>query len=296
MRAEKSGILLIDKSIGMTSARTVAIVKRLTRSKKAGHTGTLDPLATGLLICCLNQATKLARFFLAGEKTYEAILRLGLTTDTQDATGRILARKDFRHVSETAVKEGLHELTGNIQQQPPIYSAVKHRGKPLYHYARKGEPVAKPPRTVIISALTLRKIELPEVHFSVTCSAGTYIRTLCADLGVALGCGAHLAALRRTISCDFSIGQALNPEQLETLAAKDIWQSRLVSPVDALPDMPTHQASDALREKIRFGRTLSPADAIQVTGQKMKIIDSDRKLLAIIDQNFRYYCVFPDGI
>lgn len=294
--SEKTGILLIDKPEKMTSAKVVAIIKRLTGSKKAGHTGTLDPLATGLLVCCLNQATKLAQFLLTGEKTYQATLRLGVTTDTQDATGKILDRKDFFHISKNDIEAGFREFIGSIQQRPPIYSAVKHQGKPLYHYARKGEPVAKPPRTVVISALTIKKIELPDVYFSVTCSAGTYIRTLCADLGKAFGCGGHLAALRRTASCGFSVGCALKPKALETLAAEGVWDARLVLPVDALPDMPTHQASGVLREKIRYGRPLDLTDGIRVTGEKMKIIDTDRKLLAVIDRNYKYCCVFPEGI
>ena len=296
MRDVPGGILLIDKPAGMTSAKVVAMVKRLTGSNKTGHAGTLDPLATGLLICCLNQATKLARFLLEGEKTYEAVLRLGIRTDSQDAAGRILSRQDTSNVTETEVEKTMRGFTGPIQQQPPAYSALKYHGKPLYHWARKGKPVAKPPRTVVISSLEIQKIALPRVCFSVTCSAGTYIRTLCADVGDSLGCGGHLMSLRRTVSCGFLVAQALDLEQLETMADTGAWKARLIPPVDALPGMPAHQADNALRDKIKFGRPIGPSDGIKIQAEKIKIIDADWNLLAVIDRKYRYCCVFPDGI
>ncbi len=292
----ESGILLIDKPAGMTSARGVAIVKRLTGAGKVGHTGTLDPMATGLLICCLNQATKLAQFLLKGEKTYEAVLHLGVQTDTQDATGRVTARKSASQVMESDVAEAMQAFTGNILQQPPAYSALKHQGKPLYHWARSGKPVVKPPRNVVISELVIKKIVWPEVFFRITCSAGTYVRTVCADVGDALGCGGHLSALRRTASCGFSIPRAVTPAQLEDAVQAGSWKKRLISPADALADIPAHPATDALGEKIKFGRPIGPADGIQVQSKNVKIIDADGKLLAIIDETYRYCCVFPNGI
>ncbi|RUA02372.1 MAG: tRNA pseudouridine(55) synthase TruB [Deltaproteobacteria bacterium] len=296
MRPMESGILLIDKPRDMTSAKVVAIVKRLTGAGKAGHTGTLDPMATGLLVCCLNQATRLARFLLTGTKTYEAVLRLGVRTDTQDTAGQVLDSRDISDVTPARVEKTLRGFIGTIQQQPPAYSALKHDGKPLYQWAREGKPVAKPPRTVIISALEIQKIVLPEVHFRVNCSAGTYIRTLCADAGDSLGCGGHLAMLRRTASCGFSVTRALNLEQLEKMADTRSWRARLISPVDALPDISSHQADDVLRKKIKYGQPLGLSDGIQIQGKYMKIIDSRRNLLAIIDGNYRYCCVFPDVI
>lgn len=296
MQPAKNGILLIDKPAGITSAKAVAVVKQLTDSKKTGHAGTLDPMATGLLICCLNQATKLARFLLEGEKTYLAVLYLGVKTDSQDATGRILSRQDTSYITETEVKKTIAAFTGPIQQQPPAYSAVKYRGKPLYHWARKGKPVAKPPRTVVISSLKIQKIALPKVYFSVTCSAGTYIRTLCADVGDSLGCSGHLMSLRRTASCGFMVAQALDLEQLQILSGTDGWKARLIPPVDALPGLPAHQADHALGDKIKFGQSIGPADGIEIRAEKMKIIDADRNLLAIIDRKYKYCCVFPDGV
>ncbi len=296
MRPPESGILLIDKPIGMTSAQVVAAVKRLTGVGKVGHTGTLDPLATGLLVCCLNQATKLARFLLEGEKTYEAVLHLGIATDTQDAAGRFLAKKDTSHVTKAEVEKTMRAFLGVIRQQPPVYSALKHKGKPLYHWARRGKPVAKPPRTVVISAMEIQKIALPEVYFSVTCSSGTYIRTLCSDAGDSLGCGGHLAALRRTASCGFLVTEAIKLEQLETLADGGAWKARLISPVDAIPGIPAHRVDDVLGNKIKFGRPIGPSDGIRIRGEHVKMIDADDNLLAIIDRKYKYCCVFPDGI
>jgi tRNA pseudouridine55 synthase len=296
MRSLDSGVLLIDKPTGMTSAQVVAAVKRLTGTGKVGHTGTLDPLATGLLVCCLNRATRLARFLLEGEKTYEAVLGLGVTTDTQDAAGRVLTRHDTTGVTKTGVQKTMGAFTGAIRQQPPVYSALKHHGKPLHHWVRKGNPVAKPPRNVVISALEIRKIELPDVYFSVTCSKGTYIRTLCADIGDALGCGAHLTALRRTASCGFSVTQSMALEQLDAMADTGAWKNRLISPADALPFMPTHQANDALVDKIKFGRPIGPSDGIRIGEKHVKVINAAHDLLAIIDRKYKYCCVFPDGI
>ncbi len=296
MRPIESGILLIDKPVGMTSAQVVAAVKRLTGVGKVGHTGTLDPLATGLLICCLNQATKLARFLLEGEKSYEAVLNLGVATDTQDATGQILSRQDTSSVTKAAVERTMHTFLGVIRQQPPVYSALKHEGKPLYHWARKGKPVAKPSRTVVISALEIQKVTLPEVYFSVSCSAGTYIRTLCADVGDSLGCGGHLTALRRTASCGFSVTRAMTLEQLDAMADTGAWKNRLILPADALPFMPAHHADERLADKVKFGRPIGPSDGIQIRGEYVKIIDIDHVLLAIINRKYKYCCVFPDGI
>lgn len=296
MRPARNGILLIDKPAGMSSAKAVAVVKRVTGSKRVGHTGTLDPLATGLLICCLNQATRLARFLLTGEKQYEATLRLGISTDTQDQTGMVIAHKPYRHILKNELEAAFGRFIGPISQQPPIYSAVKHRGKPLYHYARKGKPVAKPPRPVVITALTLGKVTLPDVQFSVTCSAGTYIRTLCADIGDVLGTGGHLLKLHRTACSGFSVENAATPDQLNLLGAEGKWQSRLIQPADALADMPMHQTTDILKNKIRFGQPLGPEDGLVVRGKHMKMTTAENALLAIIDDAHRYMCVFPDGI
>ncbi len=296
LRPEQNGILLIDKPAGMSSAKAVAIVKRVTRSKKVGHAGTLDPMATGLLICCLNQATKLARFLLTGEKQYEAVLRLGTSTDTQDQTGQVIEHKPYRHIKKNELQAAFNQFIGPIFQQPPVYSAIKHQGKPLYHYARRGKPVAKPPRPVVITAMTLGKVALPDVEFSVTCSAGTYIRTLCADIGKILEAGGHLLKLRRVACSGFKVTKAITPDQLLKMGAENKWQSKLVKPVDALADMPRHQSVKTLEKKIQFGQPLGPEDGLIVQEKYIKLTTADDALLAIIDDAYRYACVFPNGI
>ncbi|MBW1845643.1 MAG: tRNA pseudouridine(55) synthase TruB [Deltaproteobacteria bacterium] len=204
-----NGLLVIDKHASITSARAVAIVKKLCGVRKVGHTGTLDPFATGVLICCMNKATKLATFLLRGNKKYFAVLHLGVETDTQDSTGTIISTSDRVEFSEEAIKDVFDKFIGTVEQFPPVYSALKHKGVPLHKLARSGKAVSKPPRRVHISSIEIKEIVLPLVQFEITCSAGTYVRTLCSDIGKHLGCGGHLKALRRTESSGFAIEDAL---------------------------------------------------------------------------------------
>ncbi len=191
------GVVIVDKPAGITSHGAVHRVRKLLGERKAGHTGTLDPLATGVLPVCVGEATKIASFLAGDDKVYEATMRLGLRTDTQDITGRVLAEHEPR-VTEADVKAVLAAFAGTITQVPPQYSAVKVRGKALYKWARKGIHVEPPAREVEIREIRLLEIDLPRVRFTVTCSKGTYVRTLCADAGENLGCGAVLEGLRRT--------------------------------------------------------------------------------------------------
>ena len=195
MKIESSGMLIIDKPAGITSAKVVALLKRNAGLRKVGHTGTLDPFATGVLICCVNQATRLARFFLHGSKKYQGTLVLGTETDTLDGTGNVTATCEHTDFSVDRIESAFRRFVGAIDQVPPVYSALKHHGVPLYKLARKGTPVQKPARQVTISSLDILNIDLPKIDFQVACSAGTYIRTLCADIGTELGCGGHLQRL-----------------------------------------------------------------------------------------------------
>jgi tRNA pseudouridine55 synthase len=292
--------LLLDKPADMTSARAVALVKRLTGARKAGHCGTLDPFATGILICCLNQATRLSRFFIQGEKRYEAVLHLGITTDTQDKTGRVTARRDAGGISEEAIRSVCRCFEGQIDQVPPAFSALKHHGVPLYKLARKGTPVLKPARRVTVAALRIMEVELPRVWMAVTCSAGTYIRTLCADIGAALGCGAHLENLRRIASSGFRVADALKIADLEASARSGALAGHVISMADALGEMPRYRAGEALRSKILHGKPLSLEDlpASQAPGGSVGVIDPDGGLIAILNfdsasATYRYTCVFP---
>ena len=194
-----NGVVIVDKPAGITSHDVVDRVRKLLGVKKAGHTGTLDPMATGVLAVCVGEATKIASFLAGDDKGYEATMRLGVRTDTQDMTGRVVTEQEPR-VTEADVKAVLATFSGTITQVPPKYSAVKVRGKALYKWARKGVNVEAAARQVSIREIHVRGIALPLVSFAVTCSKGTYVRTLCADAGDRLGCGAALERLRRTAS------------------------------------------------------------------------------------------------
>ncbi len=303
------GIVILDKPEGLSSAQAVGRVKRLLGARKAGHAGTLDPFATGVLVCMLNQATRLGRFLLAGEKTYEAVLHLGIATDTQDGTGQVVERRPIAADIEERLAEAFHCFEGDIEQAPPAYSALKHKGVPLYKLARRGRPVYKPARQVRISALTIKAVNLPEIHFRVTCSAGTYIRSLCADIGQALGCGGHLSQLRRTGSSGFGIEAAVDLTELERRVRDPRADVPLISPAAALPGMEALVADEGTIRKISNGVRLTPIDLPLPAPRRpdiredrgtrfYKIIDGRKRLWAIVtfrpgEQTYDYCCVFP---
>jgi tRNA pseudouridine55 synthase len=212
------GVLLLDKPAGITSSAAVQKVRRLLSAAKAGHTGTLDPQATGLLPVCLGEATKFAHLLLDANKRYVATVRLGMTTDTGDLEGKVLARGDGGR-SREEIEAALGRFRGPVQQTPPMYSAVKHDGERLYRLARAGTEVAREPRGIFIHELELEGVEGEEITLSVTCSKGTYVRVLAEDIGKALGCGACLAALRREAVGGMTLAAgAVTLGQLEDLA------------------------------------------------------------------------------
>lgn len=193
-----TGILLLDKPLGLTSNAALQRVKSLYRAAKAGHTGSLDPLATGLLPCCLGDATKFSAFLLDADKRYRFRVRLGVTTATADAEGEVLETRPLEGIDEARVRETLRGFLGAIDQLPPMYSAVKHQGQRLYKLARQGVEVERQTRRIEIFSLDLRSFDLPEIELDVHCSKGTYVRTLAEDIGRELGCGGHVSQLRRT--------------------------------------------------------------------------------------------------
>jgi tRNA pseudouridine55 synthase len=207
-------VLNLDKPKGITSQEAVTRVKRLFRAKKAGHAGTLDPMATGVLIICLNEATKITRFLSDLDKEYLAELRLGQRTDTYDAEGRVVEKVEGFSVEEEEVRKALEAFRGEITQLPPMYSAVKVSGRPLYKLARKGLTAEVPERKVFVSALSLTRFDPPWVELRVSCSKGTYIRTLADDIGRALGTGAHVTALRRLRIGDFTERESAPLEEI----------------------------------------------------------------------------------
>ncbi len=193
-----TGILLLDKPLELTSNDALQRVKRAYQAAKAGHTGSLDPLATGLLPCCLGEATKFSAFLLDADKRYRVRVRLGVTTTTADAEGEVTATRPVEGIDESLIRDALSGFVGTIDQLPPMHSAVKHQGQRLYKLARQGLEVERTPRQVQIFALDLLAVELPEIEIDVHCSKGTYVRTLAEDIGRVLGCGGHVSGLRRT--------------------------------------------------------------------------------------------------
>lgn len=299
----KNGIIAIDKPGGISSARVVARVKKTLRVKKVGHTGTLDPFATGLMLCGVNKGTRISRFLLGGDKVYQAVIYLGMETDTFDITGIVRQTWDSAIVNDISfsdITNVLSRFTGPQKQLPPVYSALKHNGKPLYQLAREGRPVQKPPRDITIFSLSLTDVSLPTISMEVHCSSGTYIRTLANDIGRALGCGATLSSLRRIRSSNFSVKDALPLDVLERMNTEEAF-ARLVPMADALGGMPSLSADSQLIKKIACGVQLSGSDFFlnseDVPKNNIRIIDSQGDLAAIAaydkdKDKFKYCCVF----
>lgn len=297
-----NGILLLNKPEGMSSAALVARVKKLTGAKKAGHAGTLDPFADGLMVCGINKATRLSRFFLHGDKSYTATLTYGRETDTLDHTGQETGTCDpdffpnnpdfFSHAYQEKL---IGSFFGPQQQLPPVYSALKHNGVPLYKLARKGTPVQKEARSIVIRQIDLLGIEPPNISFTVTCSAGTYIRTLASDMGKKAGCGAFLNALTRTGCCGFTLDQAVD---LDYLAQSPDMAALMMSMDQCLPDMIQVFADELLANKIKNGVILTERD-IPPQDERVKVLDGKQDLIAVLEwdnhgNRYNYCCVFPD--
>src|SRR5258707_15162253 len=234
-QAPVNGVLLIDKPVGPSSNAVLQTAKRLLGAKRAGHTGTLDPLASGLLVIGLGEATKFAGALLGADKAYRARVKLGERTETGDAEGAVLERSEATATREDLLA-ALDRFRGEIEQLPPRHAAIKHRGRPLYAYARRGEHVPRSPRPVVIRRLELEQFEGRTARLFVECSKGTYIRVLAEDLGAALGCGAHLAGLERTAVGPFRLEQAVSLDVLEALGLPER-RGRLLSP-EGLPRSP----------------------------------------------------------
>jgi tRNA pseudouridine55 synthase len=216
--APVDGVLIVDKDPGMTSHDVVRRVRRLLKTRRVGHAGTLDPLATGVLPVAVGEGTRIVQFLMEGDKTYRATFRLGEITDTQDCEGQVLETRPVTGVTETMITAAASSLTGTIRQIPPMYSALKREGVPLHRLARQGLEVPREAREVRIDRISIREIRLPLMTVEVDCSKGTYIRTLCHDLGMLLGCGAHLTALRRTRNGVFREDESLPLGRLEEVA------------------------------------------------------------------------------
>ena len=251
MRQRLDGVVLLDKPLGMSSQGAVTAVKRALNADKAGHTGTLDPMATGLLPICLGEATKYSQDLLDADKSYVARIRFGANTDTGDAEGQVVTSFPLpQFADDAAIQAALNALlspfTGPILQVPPMYSALKRDGKPLYEYARAGVELERDARSVVIRAIIWTEVQWPEATLEVSCSKGTYIRVLAEDLGAALGCGAHLVGLRRTEVGHLSLAQSISLDDLLRTTAN---HADFVLPVDALLQTLPHLTVDAQQAK-----------------------------------------------
>ncbi len=273
-----NGILNIDKPAGMTSHDVVGRVRRLAHQKRVGHAGTLDPDATGVLLVCLGQATRLSEYLAAEGKAYKAVLALGQTTTTEDASGEVLTKADASAVTKAALAALLPRFMGDIQQIPPMVSAVHHEGKRLYELARAGITVERTARTIRIDSIELLDFtpgSVATATLDITCGKGTYIRTLCADLGAALGVGGHMQSLRRTQVSRFT-ADAATP--LDALSGENL-PGLLVSSASALGDWPAHHAeTEDARNAIKAGRAL-PSDL--PPGTEARILGADGDLIAL---------------
>jgi tRNA pseudouridine55 synthase len=273
-----SGILLIDKPEGVTSFEVVRRARKALGVRKIGHLGTLDPMATGLLPLCLLEATKLVPYLMPEAKVYRAKVRLGVATDTQDATGAVVATSEALP-APAQIYQAAAALVGEVTQVPPMYSALHCQGERAYRRARRGEAVDLPPRTVTVYELAVDEVAIPEFTMTVRCSQGTYVRTLAKDLGDALGCGAHLAALRRLAVGAFRVEEALTLAALAELGREELGQ-RIIPLSDCLHGMrPVEVGPDEAR-RLRQGQILvRPADDL-TDGEQVRVL-ADAELVAV---------------
>jgi tRNA pseudouridine55 synthase len=314
----KNGILVVNKPQGISSAGVVSRLKRLLKVKKIGHTGTLDPFATGVLPIAVGQATRISKYFLKGVKGYCAQVTLGIETDTYDCTGTVTHTASSDHLTALEadqVEDVVAGFWGHQEQIPPAYSALKHKGQPLYKLARQGKVVEKPPRPIEIMAIAMENFHMnangyPVFDMPVTCSGGTYIRSLARDIGVELGSGAHLSALHRTRAGRFKIEDAVDLERFENMPLGDI-EARFLSMSQCLGFLPAIIVDNEIAGKIKHGRPLSVAElpmpvglpigngysGIQNNFSDIRVLDSDDNLLAIVTpdkfgETYKYCCVF----
>jgi tRNA pseudouridine55 synthase len=288
-----SGVVVVNKPSGPTSFDVVRRVKGLFKVKRCGHTGTLDPTATGVLPICVGEATKVAGFIADGEKEYEATVRFGQITDTQDAAGRVLETRPTDGLSEDRVREALRSFVGLIEQTPPMYSARKVEGKRLYELARAGEEVEREARTVNVDEARLTFFQPPDCGIFVRCSKGTYLRTLAHDLGTRLGCGAHLRELRRVRVGPFGIEESVGLDELMAAAKQGREElAHHLKPLDrALDDLAELRLDPQLSRRVAHGHTPGPADLSRLRappyprGRRVRLVDPAGHVLAVAESD-----------
>jgi len=281
-----NGFLVLNKQAGMTSHSVVSRVRRLTGEKKAGHTGTLDPFATGVLPVALGEATKAIQFLDESEKEYCAVMRLGQSTDTQDCTGSVTLERDWHHVTPELLAGIAEEFTGNLLQIPPMFSAIKQNGVPLYRLARKGSEVERAARQICIHSLSIDKMDFPEVAFTVRSSRGTYVRTLAHDMGERLGCGAHLTSLCRTKSGPFTLVKSPTLDELADLLTQHGIQDLLLTPQHILSHLREQELNETAARRVAYGSVPSREEVVSgdwaVHGERVMLVRNGQ-LLAVAE-------------
>lgn len=283
------GVLLLNKPVGMTSHDCVAKMRKLAKTKKVGHTGTLDPDVTGVLPICLGRATKIVEYLTASSKTYEAEVTIGISTTTEDASGEIVEQRNVTSpLSKLQVEQVLNSMLGQIEQVPPMYSAVKVKGSKLYEYARAGIEVERPVRQITITDICLlgdvtNTDSLSKFKFRVTCSKGTYVRTLAVMIGERLGYPAHMSKLVRTKSGQFDLADCLSFEEIETKVENGTIQESLLSIGEALKDLPKFIIHDTLSKKVKNGAVLELPSQFHdfEPGAPIVLYDDEDRCLAI---------------
>ncbi len=279
--AELNGVLLVDKPVGPTSHDVVGACRRALRTRQVGHTGTLDPFASGLLLVCVGPATRLAEYLTALPKTYRATMRLGATTDTDDHTGETLSSSEaWSDLSADAIRDALASQVGTIQQLPPIYSAKKVDGQRMYDIARRGGEVERKPVTVTISRIDVLAVDLPDVEFEVDCGSGTYIRAIARDAGAALGVGGHLTTLRRTRVGVHDIARAV---PLDALGDEARVREAMLAPVDAVAHLPSVPVDADGTRALGFGRPV-PATEDSPEGVPLALVSTQTGALLAIGE------------
>ncbi len=275
------GVIVVDKPSGWTSHDVVAKMRRLANTKRIGHLGTLDPMATGVLPLVINRATRLAQFFRLSEKSYEGVIRFGYSTDSYDATGEPTSPIQEVSPDPSALSEAMERFRGTIQQTPPAVSAKKIGGVPAYKLARKNKPVNLAAVEITIHCFELLALDGCEARVSVRCSSGTYLRSIAHDIGQVLGCGAHLSELRRTSSGPFELSQARTLEALAKLSAEGRLNEALIPASELLPEFPAHQVDSITEVQIRQGRDFRVNPFRMLEGRFVRAMSEEGALIAI---------------
>lgn len=276
-----SGVLLLNKPQGLSSNAALQKVKRLFNAQKAGHTGALDPLATGMLPLCFGEATKFSQFLLESDKGYRVIGKLGIRTDSGDSTGEVIENKAVK-VSKKQLEKALQQFRGDIMQIPSMFSALKHQGQPLYKYARKGIEIERPPRPVTVFELELIRFDKDEVELEIECSKGTYIRNIIDDLGQLLGCGAHVTLLHRNFVADYPIGQMITLEQLEQDRENNLSLDHYLLPTDSpVADLNVAELDQESAEYFSHGQAINYPNLRE--GDLLRVYNDDGLFLGIAE-------------